>query len=441
VRARREGEPTAIRGAGGGRARTIVVTSAEASTQLAVGDEDDVVVGRDPAADLYVDHPSLSRRHAALEIRDGAITIRDLGSKNGTRVGGRPLRKGEQARLPAGSAAELGAVMLTVLEPIRAEEDRAPPSSGRDHHAIVTDALAEIDAIVRKVAATDLPVLLVGETGVGKDVFAERLHVLSRRAEGPLVRIHAAALAESLFESELFGHVEGAFTGAVRAKVGMLEAADGGTAFIDEVGELPMAIQVKFLRVLEDKRVQRVGAVTAKKIDVRFVAATNRDLSVEVDRGTFRHDLLHRLRGITLRIPPLRERRADIPVLAAARLKRVAPRKRFTDAALRALAKHPFWGNVRELYNVVERSALLARGLEIGPGDLVFGEETPHTPSGEMLALGGEKAAEARRIVDALAKTNNNQGAAAELLGISRRTLVYKLTEYGLPRPRKTSKK
>ncbi len=440
----KDGEPTAIGRASGRRARTVIVTGSGASVAFTLDRRADVVIGRDPSVDLFIDDASLSRSHARLRVRGDEVTLEDLGSKNGTRVAGRTLAKGEEAKVGGGASAELGAVMLMVLDP-ETEPARAPRSdrgSDRDHRAIVTDALAEIDAVIQKVAVTDLPVLLLGETGVGKDLFADRIHALSRRAAGPLVRIHAAALAESLFESELFGHVEGAFTGASRAKVGLLEAADGGTAFIDEVGELPPSIQVKFLRVLEDKRVQRVGAVTSKKIDVRFLAATNRDLAAEVERGAFRQDLFHRLRGVCVRIPPLRERRADIPVLASALLRRVAPKKRLSDAALRALGKHPFWGNVRELYNVIERSALLARADEIGPADLVFGDETK-SQAGPSLAPGltDEQTIEARRIAAALEKTKNNQSAAADLLGMSRRSLVYKLSEYGLPRPRKPGAK
>jgi transcriptional regulator with GAF, ATPase, and Fis domain len=395
------------------RTRALVVTGPNGSVTYDLPERGTVVVGRDPEADLVFDDATLSRRHARVRVGD-AVTIEDLSSKNGTRVRGRPLRAGEPQPLDRDTVAVLGAVMLALRE-------RAPSPRGA-HDIVVSGALEALADTVRKVAATDLPILLLGETGVGKDVFAEMIHARSPRHGRPLVRVHAAAVSESLFESELFGHEQGAFTGAVRARAGLLEAADGGTVFIDEVGEVPPTLQVKLLRVLEDRRVQRIGAVTQKKIDVRFVAATNRDLAEEVRRGTFRADLYHRLRGVCLRIPPLRERRAEIPALAESFLERAAPDKRFSPAALRELGKYPYLGNVRELRNIVERSALLARSATLEPADLLFDEQG---------------SSERRRIAMALERTSGNQKLAAELLGISRRALLYKLDEHGLPRPRK----
>jgi two-component system, NtrC family, response regulator AtoC len=293
---------------------------------------------------------------------------------------------------------------------------------------------------LRKIAPTNLPVLLLGETGVGKDVFAERLHVLSPRSKRPFVRVHAAAIPEGLVESELFGHEAGAFTGATRAKVGLLEAADGGTVFIDEVGELSLALQVKLLRVLEDRRVQRVGAVVARRVDVRFVAASHRDPSELVRTGRMRQDFFQRLRGLTLRLPPLRERSREIPALADALLKRIAPGRSFSKAAQLALSKHPYFGNVRELRNVVERTALLSDQREIAAAALVFSEaQALESPPRGADAAAPAPSAEARRIELALRKTNGHQGRAAELLGISRRTLIHRLDEYGIARPRKRS--
>jgi two-component system, NtrC family, response regulator AtoC len=404
----------------------------------------EVIIGRDLGADIVFAHASLSRRHARLLVGHDAVLLCDMGSKNGTRIGSRTLTPDKPEPLPRGAAAELGAVTLLVIE---AHAARPPSRRGGtadtdlDHDVVITPALEALDEALKKAAVTDLPILLLGETGVGKDVFAERVHALSRRSSRRLVRVHAAAIAESLFESELFGHERGSFTGATAAKAGLLEVADGGTVFIDEIGELPVSIQVKLLRVLDDRRVQRVGAITARKVDVRFVAATNRDLAAEVARGIFRQDLYQRLRGVSLRIPPLRERRSDVKVLASAFLRRVADDKRFSDEALRVLSKHPLWGNVRELRNIVERSALLAFSERIGPADLVFDGTPTIAVANVDPDLAPEQATQRQRILAALEKAQGNQTVAADLLGMSRRAMVYKLTEYRIPRPRKANRK
>ena len=436
---KRASEETARRGDRRRRARTLVLTGEGSSIAFELPARGDIVIGREPGADVFFDHPSLSRRHARLRITNDGVQLEDLGSKNGTRLAARTLVAGEPVPLPPGTCAELGVVVLLLLDAGAAESTRAvPPGASGGHDAVITPALEPLDAMLLKVADTDLPILLLGETGVGKDVFAERIHARSRRASKRIVRVHASAIAESLFESEIFGHEQGAFTGAVVAKAGLLEVADGGTVFIDEVGDLPPAVQVKFLRVLDDRRVQRVGAIVAKKIDVRFVAATNRDLAAEVARGAFRQDLYQRLRGVALRIPPLRERREDIRLLAAAFLRRIAKDKRFSDDALHALSKHPFWGNVRELRNVVERSALLARGDMLSAADLVF-DGAPHAAaSPSEPSLPPDQATEKQRIVLALKRANGNQTEAAKLLGMSRRALVYKIGQYAIPRPRKS---
>jgi DNA-binding NtrC family response regulator len=440
---RRGHDETARRGERRPRGRTIALTGAGASLTFELPARGEMIIGRDPGADIVFPHGSLSRRHARLIVGRDAILLCDLGSKNGTRIGSRPLTPDQPEPLPHGAAAELGAVMLLVVEPQPSAPARraAPAELDRDHDVVITPALEALDEALRKAAVTDLPILLLGETGVGKDVFAERVHALSPRAARRLVRIHAAAIAEPLFESELLGHEQGSFTGAATAKAGLLEVADGGTVFIDEIGELPATIQVKLLRVLDDKRVQRVGGVTSRRVDIRFVAATNRDLAAEVARGAFRQDLYQRLRGVTLRIPPLRERRADIAILASAFLRRIAGDKRFSGPALRMLCKQPFWGNVRELRNVVERSALLARSDELGPPDLVFDAVTSVAASADPPERAPEQGAERQRIVIALEKAHGNQTAAARLLGISRRALLYKLDAYALPRPRRPSRK
>jgi DNA-binding NtrC family response regulator len=324
----------------------------------------------------------------------------------------------------------------------RARGERSPGGVAPDAHP----AMARLEALVARVAPGNINVLLLGETGVGKEVLAERIHALSPRGKRALLRLHCAALSESLLESELFGHERGAFTGAVKTKRGLLETADGGTIFLDEIGELPLSIQVKLLRVIEERKVLRVGGLTAQSIDVRFIAATNRNLEAEVARGAFRQDLYYRLNGISLVIPPLRERAAEIAPLAAqfiGNASAAAGRAALTlSPAAAALLRARDWpGNIRELRNVCERAVLLCPGQVIEPEHLSLLPDaaTPAPPSSAPTALTADAQRQRDEIVDALARCAGNQSRAAKLLGISRKTLVARLDAYALPRPRKPS--
>jgi two-component system, NtrC family, response regulator AtoC len=407
-----------------------------ASMQLRPGTE--VVIGRDPTCSLRIDHPSVSRRHAAVRWVD-VPSITDLGSKNGTRIGELVLRSGESAPLPPGTVALVGTIAVTV-QGMQAVATTGPaktrvPLPDADHDLVLEGFLRETDALLERIAGSSLSVLLLGETGVGKDAIAEHIHRLSARRRGPLLRLSCAALSESLLESELFGHEQGAFTGAARRRVGLLESADGGTVFLDEVGELPKATQVKLLRVLEDRRITRVGGTDARRIDVRFVSATNRDLTVEMSKGSFREDLYFRLGGVTLQVPPLRQRRDEILPLARAFLRRSGNGKReLAEDACDLLRRYDWPGNVRELRNVIERSAVLANGPVIHASDVVL--SVPRVTAAAVTDS-HEDGDEARRIRDALDACSGNQTRAAEILGISRRTLVNRLNQLGLPRPRK----
>jgi DNA-binding NtrC family response regulator len=305
--------------------------------------------------------------------------------------------------------------------------------------------MEEVFRLIERVAPSPATVLVTGETGTGKELVAESLHRLSPRREGSLVRINCGALPENLVEAELFGHERGAFTGAERAKPGRFELAHGGTLFLDEVGELPAAVQVKLLRVLQDGQVDRVGSTAPRKVDVRLIAATNRELEAEVEEGRFRQDLLFRLRVVEIRVPPLRERCEDLPALVdffldkhAGRLGR--PRPSVGAEALHALKACPWPGNVRELENAVERALLLSDAESLGPGD--FGlEGAPPTPEGAPAPAGGDlkeagrrAAAEAERrlIREALEATGDNVTRAADRLGLSRRGLQLKMKALGL---------
>jgi transcriptional regulator with PAS, ATPase and Fis domain len=271
----------------------------------------------------------------------------------------------------------------------------------------------------------------LGETGVGKDVRAQEIHARSARANGPLVRLNCAALGEALLESELFGHEKGAFTGATASKPGLIETAHGGTLFLDEVGEMPLATQAKLLRVVEHKEVRRLGGLEDRRVDVRLIAATNRNLAQMVEDGSFRRDLYFRLNGITIELPPLRERASEIAELAA----RFASKTPITPAAIERLRAYAWPGNVRELRNVIERAAVLSGVATIGPEHLVFDAAPPPSRASDLTS---ELASvERKRIEEALAASAGNQTKAAELLGITRRALINRLNEYGFARPRR----
>jgi transcriptional regulator with PAS, ATPase and Fis domain len=378
-----------------------------------------VILGRDPACDVVIAHPSISRVHAEFEL-GARVVVRDRGSRNGVTVDGIAVTGGEAAELAIGGMAEIGEVSVFLQR--RGSE---PPSDAPialsigDHEAIVGGTLARLLEPIRRVALGDLTVLVVGETGVGKDFVAELVHRASPRARGPFMRVHCAALPLALFESELFGHERGAFTGATSQKPGLVEAAHGGTVFLDEVGEIPLTMQVKLLRVLEDRRITRVGATSPRVVDVRFVAATNRDLARAVDEGRFREDLYYRLCGYTVAIPPLRERVDEIVPLAELFLARVQGDRALAlaDSARQALAAYPFPGNVRELRLTIARAAALVVGQVIEAGDL--GLELPPPADGDDAAL-----------LSALENSAGNQSEAARRLGISRRTLVARLAAH-----------
>ena len=329
---------------------------------------------------------------------------------------------------------------------------------------LVYDVVMErVHQLAERAAAGTINVLIVGETGVGKEVLAERVHRQSPRAAKPFLCLNCASLSEHLLESELFGHERGAFTGASEAKPGLLETAPGGTVFLDEIGEMPVLLQAKLLRVLETRLVTRVGGLKPKAIDVRFVAATNRNLEEEVAAGRFRRDLYFRLNGMTLHIPPLRARRGEIAPLAAIFIRQFSeplgrPEPDLSDEARLMLEAYVWPGNVRELRNMMERAVLLCTGEDILPEHLLLESMSaamaPATdpapplsarPTQPMSVVTDDAARaaprpgedERERILRVLAECAGNQSRAAKLLGIARSTLVLRLNEYQVPRPRK----
>jgi two-component system, NtrC family, response regulator AtoC len=456
-----------------------------------------VVIGRDEGCDVRVDDRSVSRRHAVLHIGP-PLRIEDLGSANGTYVGDQQLptqtagthrlrRLSQQsAAIVVGERVNLGATTLVVGRALAGPAEEPERGPVPEDVVVRAPAMLALYEQAARAARSLISVLILGETGVGKEVLARTLHARSPRAGGPYVELNCAALPPSLLESELFGHEKSAFTGASQARPGLLESADGGTLFLDEIGELPLAFQVKLLRVLEDRKVLRLGGRTPRKIDVRFVAATNRDLEAEVARGAFRQDLYFRLNGISLLVPPLRERLSEIAPLAerfldeACRQLEQQRTPGISPEALSVLEAYSWPGNVRELRNVIERAAVLCAGDSLLPVDLpphLSGGSGPPSAGpasiGVLAAVRGEpseegaeaarlplppgvptapplqgadtmarlrlemKAVDRKRVLEALEQSAGNQTRAAKLLGISLRTLINRIDEYGIPRPRK----
>ena len=300
--------------------------------------------------------------------------------------------------------------------------------------------MQEVLATVERVAPTNSTVLLGGESGVGKDLIARAIHEKSRRASGPFVKINSTAIPENLLESELFGYEKGAFTGATNSKPGKFELADKGTLFLDEIGDVPAATQVKLLRVLQEREFERLGGTRTVKVDVRLVAATNRDLRAALEQGTFREDLYYRLNVVPIDIPPLRERKEDIPDLANLFLARFAkdsgrPLRGIAPAAMQVLTAHYWPGNVRELQNVIERACALAAGPELKVDDIQL--DVPRHRSGavnERFLPDGMTLDqwEDEMIREALKRAGGNKSQAARLLGLSRNALRYRLSKIGI---------
>ncbi|HWZ87288.1 MAG TPA: sigma 54-interacting transcriptional regulator [Polyangiaceae bacterium] len=470
----------------GSRARLLAIWEGGYASCL-LPESGKVVLGRSLNADLRISSDSVSREHAVVQA-GFPPTIEDLGSSNGTRVDGQRLAPGQSVPLTPGRVVEFGNALIVLQDGLT---QREPGSSPDVESAFFPpprvegkmDRLDRLDRLYRLVdlvATGTLSVILQGETGVGKEVTAERIHERSARAEQPFLKINCAAFAESMVESELFGHERGAFTGAAQAKAGLLESASGGTVLLDEVAELSLPMQAKLLRAVGNAEVLRIGSVKPRTIDVRFIAATNGDFNDLIARGAFRSDLYFRLNGICLTIPPLREREHEIVPLAlvfaaesSARLGPSVPN--FSESARSWLGRHLWPGNIRELRSVVERAVLLAQGntieiehLQVDPefsaGALRrFGGAPSSHPGSGIQALDLSRPEPSRptsslspasqfepqklrdeldrferdRIVDAISRCHGNQTKAAALLGISRRTLVHRLDAYELPRPQK----
>ncbi len=406
-----------------------------------------VSIGRAEDCDVRIGDALASRRHASLHVTP--LSIVDDNSANGTRLGARRLSAGLREELSLGQAIAIGAAILIVRRADAAASGTYKKRSvmPQPSAVVVRDpAMQKLYGLIERVAKGQISVLILGETGVGKEVIADAIHRASPRSGASILKISCATLSEALLESELFGHERGAFTGAVTAKPGLVELADGGTVFLDEVGELTPSLQAKLLRLLETREVIRVGGLRSKRVDVRFLFATNRDLEEAVARGTFRSDLFFRLKGAVVEVPPLRERSSEIVPLAEAFLARAAEQMdlahvpTLSDAAKARLLARSWPGNVRELRNEIERAALLSNSGEIQADEFALETDRRADVIGAVRPTQvppSDAHRERERIAQALLDCGGNQSRAAESLGIPRRTLVRKIAQFGLPRPRK----
>jgi len=423
-----------------GRVYLVVTVGDEPAKVIDVPDGATVSVGRTSENTIALDDSRVSRRHATIARTGADLDVRDLGSRNGTKLNGGTLR-GESHRAKGGDVVRVGPaeiVIAAVRQRVEASADALLPPDVEG--VVVADPeMRRVFGVARKLGRTQTTVLILGETGVGKEVVAEQIHRSSARASAPFVRLSCASLPENLLESELFGYERGAFTGADKRKTGYVESANGGTLLLDEIGEMTPGTQVKLLRVLASRAVTRLGGTQEIPVDVRILSATHRDLDAEVKAGRFREDLFYRISTFTLTVPPLRDRPADIPLLTDLFAREVAEKMEVTPPivapdAMRVLAAHRWPGNVRELRNAIEHAVVLAEQGVIRPEHLppsVRGVAGA-SPAG---ALREEIASvEKKNIEAALAAENGNQTRAAVRLGISRRALVYKLAKYRIAR-------
>jgi len=396
-----------------------------------------VRIGSAPDNQLVLTDSTVSRYHCEVRMNANGVAICDLGSTNGTTVDGVPV---VEAFLRPASMIQVG---KTTLRCTAQDEEVGLPLSRRDHFGRLigkSPMMRHVFAVLERVAPTEATVLIEGETGTGKELAAEGLHAKSRRTEGPFLAVDCGAIAANLIESELFGHVKGSFTGAAGDRVGAFEEANGGTVFLDEIGELPLELQPKLLRVLESKEVRRVGSNKAQKINARVIAATNRDLRAEVNRGTFREDLYFRLAVVRVTLPPLRARRDDIPLLVKHLFRALAPTLPLpSEQVMESLTSRSWPGNVRELRNAVERAIALAHPA--GPVSLLEDKGAPGQISrvlAPLLDMPRKEASEKwqeifeRAYLGRLLNKQGSVSAAAREIGLSRRQLQRLMKRFGL---------
>ena len=416
------------------RLEVVVIEGPDAGREVA-SRADRIVIGKHESADLALSDETVSRFHAELVVVDGAIVLRDLGSRNGTTVDGVRVREAFPGH---GAVIGLGQSKLRL---VATDRQNRVPLSDHDRFGVMvggSSAMRRVFAILERAAGSDANVLLIGETGTGKEAASESLHRESARRDGPLIVVDCGAIPGALLESELFGHERGAFTGAVASRQGAFEAADGGTILLDEIGELPLDLQPKLLRVLERREVKPVGTSQYRKVDVRVVSATNIDLEAAVNQRRFRADLYYRLAVIQLRLPPLRERRDDLPLLVRQLLQQLGLAERpeaervLSDELAQEMARHEWPGNVRELRNYIERVVALDEPVALAAGAAgAAGRadvDRPFKDARDALVRDFER----RYAQDLLERHAGNVSAAARAAGLDRLAFYRLLWRHGL---------
>ena len=383
-------------------------------------------IGQHRKNDLVLNDGYISAHHCQIKCLSGATYLEDLSSTNGTYLNG--LKVG-RCELSPGARILIGRTLLRI-QPAHASS-AIQTIIGR------STAMRKVIELIRLYAATEVSVLIQGETGTGKELVARALHDLSPRRGRPFIPVNCAAISSELMESELFGHQRGAFTGAQNARPGLFEEADGGVLFLDEIGDLPLLLQAKLLRAIEQGEIRRVGANRIKQVNIRFIAATNRPLTSMCRQKLFRKDLYHRLSIGTIEIPAMRERLEDIPRLAAHFLWQEGDGTYELSApALTKLLHHNWPGNVRELRHVLIRAMILSNSAQLGTKDIIFNQDTELSENGRELSLEPRiltlKEIERRAILEALEKTGWNRTAAARVLGIAKSTLFDRVKRYKL---------
>ena len=429
------------------RCALVILSGPERGTEKMLGDET-FRIGKSTESDLVLADETVSRNHCEIRREAKGYLLRDLGSTNGTLLDGAEIR---EAYLKPGAVITVGKVELKV-RPF-SERIELLPSDATSFGGVVGRSIMmrEIFGLLERLAPTDATILLTGETGTGKDVLARSIHAQSPRAKRPFLVVDCGAVVGTLIESELFGHEKGAFTGAASQRQGAFELAHGGTLFLDEIGELPLDLQPKLLRALEQRAFRRVGGSREIKVDIRVVAATKRNLKMEVERGKFREDLFFRLAVVPVEVPPLREHREDVPMLISTLLEQLSeggPPLTVSAPARDALSAHDWPGNVRELRNVLERAAYIAKAMgrtEIDVSGVPFAAGPP--PQGASYAglpdfepgrsyretkAGWEEAFEKRYVQWLLERNEGNISAAAREADMDRKYLHKLAKKHGL---------
>ena len=388
-----------------------------------------LTIGSRPDSDLRLEDPTVSRKHAEISRTAEGFLLQDLGSTNGTFLNGVQI---DRAYLRNGAVVTVGetSMMFGAGEDIPLKGDLAPAVFGE--MVAVSEPMLKAFALLEGLAASEITVLVEGETGTGKELAARAVHDRSPRADRPFIIFDCSTVPGQLMESELFGHMKGAFTGASESRAGFFQTADGGTIFLDEIGEMDLAVQVKLLRVLQDKEVFMVGSMRPRKVNVRILAATNMDLPARVKKDSFREDLFFRISVITIEVPPLRDRGEDVFLLAQHFLQKFAqesnrPAPRLSDNVLQVLKDYSWPGNVRELENVIQRAVVMTEGEVIDVPDLPANMRFTGTHVEKLQRTLAE--VEAEHIRNVLASVDGNKTQAAGILGIDRKTLRQKLKD------------